>query len=63
MVQRAPEALVVGLLTDDGLPGQLAGRIADGLPARLASRPPPGAGWRWGRRRRRGRRLVLGSQL
>ena len=34
--QRAPEALVVGLLTDDGLPGQLAGRIADGLPARLA---------------------------
>ncbi|MEV4051882.1 hypothetical protein AB0J55_11930 [Amycolatopsis sp. NPDC049688] len=36
MVQRAPEALVVGLLTDDGLPGQLAGRIADGPPARLA---------------------------
>ncbi|WP_103347628.1 hypothetical protein [Amycolatopsis sp. CA-128772] len=34
--QRAPEALVVGLLTDDGLPGQLAGRIADDLPARLA---------------------------
>ncbi|MEU4249955.1 hypothetical protein AB0F15_21355 [Amycolatopsis sp. NPDC026612] len=27
---------MVGLLTDDGLPGQLAGRIADGLPARLA---------------------------
>ncbi|SEF24525.1 hypothetical protein SAMN05421837_102753 [Amycolatopsis pretoriensis] len=34
--QRAPEALVVGLLTDDGLPGQLARRIADGLPGRLA---------------------------
>jgi hypothetical protein len=34
--QRAPEALVVGLLADDGLPGQLAGRIADDLPARLA---------------------------
>ncbi|MGV9366416.1 hypothetical protein [Amycolatopsis sp. NPDC003731] len=30
------EALVVGLLTDEGLPGQLVGRIADGLPARLA---------------------------
>ncbi|MEA5365262.1 hypothetical protein VA596_37435 [Amycolatopsis sp., V23-08] len=36
MTQRTPEALVVGLLTDDGFPGQLAGRIADGLPARLA---------------------------
>ncbi|GAB3146757.1 hypothetical protein GCM10027258_38920 [Amycolatopsis stemonae] len=34
--QRAPEALVVGLLTDDGLPRQVAGRIADGLPDRLA---------------------------
>ncbi|WP_290055615.1 hypothetical protein [Amycolatopsis solani] len=34
--QRTPEALVVGLLTDDGLPGQLAGRIADDLPDRLA---------------------------
>ncbi|MFF1607551.1 hypothetical protein ACFVYA_07180 [Amycolatopsis sp. NPDC058278] len=34
--QRAPEALVVGLLTDDGFPRQLAGRIAEGLPDRLA---------------------------
>ncbi|VVJ21991.1 Uncharacterised protein [Amycolatopsis camponoti] len=34
--QRAPEALVVGLVTDDGFPRQLAGRIVDGLPARLA---------------------------
>jgi hypothetical protein len=34
--QRAPEALVVGLVTDDGFSRQLAGRIVDGLPARLA---------------------------
>ncbi|MEU0465274.1 hypothetical protein ABZ215_14840 [Amycolatopsis sp. NPDC006131] len=34
--QRTPDAVSVGLLTDDGLPRQLAGRIAEGLPARLA---------------------------
>jgi hypothetical protein len=34
--QRAPEALVVGLLTGDGFPRQLAGRIAEGRPDRLA---------------------------
>ncbi|MEU8415937.1 hypothetical protein AB0C24_24390 [Amycolatopsis japonica] len=34
--QRAPETLVVGLVTDDGFPRQLAGRVVDGLPARLA---------------------------
>ncbi|MGW4059349.1 hypothetical protein ACWEGE_13765 [Amycolatopsis sp. NPDC004747] len=44
--QRAPEALVVGLLTDDGLPGQLAGRIADGLPARLSRDLGEGTDWR-----------------
>lgn len=44
--QRAPEALVVGLLTDDGLPGQLAGRIADDLPARLARDLGEETAWR-----------------
>jgi hypothetical protein len=44
--QRAPEALVVGLLTDDGLPGQLARRIADGLPARLARDLGEETAWR-----------------
>ncbi|MEV6442875.1 hypothetical protein [Amycolatopsis sp. NPDC051716] len=44
--QRAPEALVVGLLTDDGLPGQLAGRIADDLPARLARDLGEETSWR-----------------
>ncbi|GAB3887894.1 hypothetical protein GCM10029964_054630 [Kibdelosporangium lantanae] len=34
--QHAPEPLVVGMVTDDGFPGHLAGRIVDGLPARLA---------------------------
>ncbi|SEF24248.1 hypothetical protein SAMN05421837_102628 [Amycolatopsis pretoriensis] len=42
----APEALVVGLLTDDGLPGQLAGRIADGLPARLVRDLGAETAWR-----------------
>lgn len=34
--QHAPETVSVGLLTDDGLPRQLAGRIVDGLPERLS---------------------------
>ncbi|MEV5301420.1 hypothetical protein [Amycolatopsis methanolica] len=42
--QREPEALSVGLLTDDGLPRQLAGRIAEGLPAwpRISTTGRPG---------------------
>ncbi|AIJ23168.1 hypothetical protein [Amycolatopsis methanolica] len=43
--QREPEALSVGLLTDDGLPRQLAGRIAEGRPARLAQDLDDGTTW------------------
>ncbi|WP_245589682.1 hypothetical protein [Amycolatopsis balhimycina] len=43
--QRVPEALVVGLVTDEGFPRQLAGRIVDGLPGHLARDLGDGTTW------------------